>query len=113
MLVRIKYDIALDMLMDRVGHWTDDYTVNRLYEAMYADHIASGVFDYGDFDVMAIVDNDYINWCSVISEGDEEYEDIKKLYEEQGIGDISCECVFNHGYNYIEAECDDCFLVRS
>lgn len=113
MLVRINDDIALDMLMDRVCHWTDDYTVSRLYETMYANYIGSGVFDNGDFDVMAIVDNDYINWCSVISEGDEAYEDIKKLYEEQGLGGISCECEFNHGYNYIEAECDDCFLVRS
>lgn len=45
MLVRINDDIALDMLMDRVCHWTDDYTVSSLYETMYANYICSGVFD--------------------------------------------------------------------
>ena len=113
MYVNIDNDTALDMLMDRVSYWTDDVTTHRLYEAMYEDYVDGGVFDGGDFDVMAIVDNDYVNWCTVISEGDEAYEDIKKLYDEQGCGDISCEHGLNHGYSYIEAEYDDCFLVRS
>lgn len=113
MYVNIDNDTALDMLMDRVSHWTDDVTTHRLYEAMYESYVDGGVFDGGDFDVMAIVDNDYVNWCTVISEGDEAYEDIKKLYDEQGCTDISCEHGLNHGYSYIEAEYDDCFLVRS
>lgn len=113
MYVNIDNDTALNMLMDRVSHWTEDITTHRLYEAMYESYVDGGVFDGGDFDVMTIVDNDYVNWCTVIAEGDEAYEDIKKLYEEQGLGDISCEYDLNHGYSFIEAEYDDCFLVRS
>ena len=113
MYVNIDNDTAVSMLMDRLSHWTDDYTTHRLYEAMYENYVYGGVFDGSEFDVMAIVDNDYVNWCTVIEEGDESYEDIKRLYDEQGISDISCEYELNHGYNFIEAEYDDCFLVRS
>ena len=112
MLVRIDNDTALNMLMDRLNYWTDDETVCSLYEIMYENYIDGGVFDGGEFDVMAIVDNDYVNWCTVISEGDEGYEDIKKLYDEQGLGDISCEDELNCGYDFIEAEYDGSFLLR-
>lgn len=112
MLVNIDNDLALDMLMNRLEYWTDDYITHRLYEQMYESYVDGGVFDDGDFDVMAIVDNDYINYCDVISDGDEEYEDIKKLYEEQDLGDISCEHELNHGYSFIEAEYNKCFLCR-
>jgi hypothetical protein len=79
---------------------------------MYENYVDGGVFDGGDFDVMAIVDNDYVNWCDVISEGDEAYTDIKELYIREGITDISCEYELNHGYSFIEAEYDGSFLVR-
>lgn len=113
MLVNIDNDTALEMLLDRLEHWTDDHTTYRLYEAMYEHYIYSGCFEGGEFDVMSIVDNDYVNYCDVISEGDRAYEDIKKLYDEQGLGDISCEYDLNNGYSYIEAEYEGSFLVRS
>lgn len=112
MLVNIDNNMALDMLMNRLVDWTDDYTTYRLYEQMYESYIDGGVFDGSSFNVMAIVDNDYVGWCDVISDGDEAYEDIEKLYEEQGLGDISCEHELNHGYNFIEAEYNKSFLVR-
>lgn len=113
MLVNIDNDRAVDMLLERVDHWTNDIATYRLYEAMYERCVYGGVFDGGDFDIMAIVDNDYVNWCTVISEGDESYEDIKKLYDENGCGDISCEHNLNHGYSYIEAEYNGSFLLRN
>lgn len=113
MLVRIDDNTALEMLMERVEFWTDDHTVYKLYEQMYESYIDGGVFENGRFEIMEIVDNDYVNWCTVISEGDEGYEGIKKLYDEQGCGDISCEYELNNGYNFIEAEYEDSFLVRS
>ena len=113
MFVSIDNERAVDMLLERLEHWTDDIITHRLYEEMYENYVYNGCFDGGDFDVMAIVDNDYVNWCTVISEGDEAYEDIKKLYDEQGCTDISCEYELNHGYSYIEAEYKDSFLVRS
>ena len=113
MLVNIDESTALEMLLDRLEHWTDDHTTYRLYEAMYENYIDGGVFEGGEFNVMAIVDNDDINWCTVIDEGDEAYEDIKKLYDEEGCTDISCEDELNHGYSFIEAEYNGSFLVRS
>lgn len=113
MLVKIDNSTALEMLMDRLKFWTDDHEVYRLYESMYDHYIDGGCFDGGEFDVMAIVDNDYINWCSVIREGDEAYDDIKTLYDADGCADISCEHGLNHRYSYIEAEYNGVFLVRS
>lgn len=112
MLVNINNDMALNMLMERLEFWTKDDTTYHLYEKMYENYVEGGCFDGGNFDVMVIVDNDYINYCDVISEGDEAYEDIKKLYDENGCGDISCEDELNHGYNFIEAEYNGSFLVR-
>lgn len=111
MLVNIDNDTALKMLVDRLKFWTDDTDVIALYERMYENYIDCGCFDGGKFDVMTIVDNDYINYCSVISPGDGCYAEIKMLYDENGCGDISCEC--ECGYNFIEAENNGCFLVRS
>lgn len=111
MLVRIDEEMAIEMLMNRLSHWTNDYTTHRLYRDMYENSVYGGVFE--EFDVMEIVDNDYVNWCDVVSDGDEAYEDIKKLHDEQGCGDISYEDELNHGYAYIEAEYNGCFLVRS
>lgn len=112
MLVNIDNDMAVEMLLERLEQWTDDITTYRLYESMYENYVNGGVFDGGEFNIMNIVDNDYVNYCDVISEGDESYDDIKKLYEEQGLGDISCEYELNHGYSYIESEYDDSFLCR-
>lgn len=112
MLVRIDEAQAIEMLLERLEHWTQDETTYRLYEAMYENYVYGGCFDGGEFDVMMIVDNDYINYCNVISEGDDGYEDIKELYERDGLGDISCEHGINHGYSFIEAEYEGSFLLR-
>ena len=111
MLVNIDNNTALEMLIDRLKVWTDDPDVIALYEQMYENYIDCGCFDGGEFDVMTIVDNDYVNWCSVISPGDDCYAEIKTLYDENGCGDISCEC--ECGYSFIEAEYTGYFLVRS
>lgn len=112
MLVRIDEDTAIEMLMNRVGYWSNDDTVYELYHQMYESYVYGGVFDGGEFDIMAIVDNDYVNYCDVISDGDEAYEDIKQLYEQKGICDISCEDELNNGFAYIEAEYNGSFLCR-
>lgn len=111
MLVNIDNDTALEMLINRLKFWTDDACAIALYEQMYENYVDGGCFDGGEFNVMMIVDNDYINWCSVISPGDDCYKEIKTLYDENGCSDISCEC--ECGYNFIEAEYNGYFLVRS
>ena len=112
MLVRIDETTAVEMLVNRLSYWTDDSTTHELYEQMYENYVLGGAYEGSDFDVMVIVDNDYVNYCDVVSEGDDAYEDIKQIYEEQGLGDISCEYDLNHGYSYIEAAANDSFLLR-
>lgn len=102
-------DTALDMLMERLEYWIKDHTETskyidrKLYEQMYSSYLDGGVFESVEFDPMVIVDNDYINYCKTLEPGDDYYEEISKLYEENGLGDISCERV---GWNFIEAALD-------
>ena len=112
MLIKVDESVALDMLTKRVEYWTEDKDVIKLFEKMYDNYIYGGCFEESEFDVQVIVDNDYVNYCAVICEGDESYKDIKKLYDEQGLGDISCEYDLNNGYSFIEAEHNGMFLVR-
>lgn len=111
--VRIDEDTALEMLMERVEHWTDDTQIQALYESMYQSYIDCGCFDDNEFNVATIVDNDFVNWCSIVRYGDDDFEKIKAIYDEQGIGDCSCE----HDYfSFIEAVDDSenptAFLMR-
>ena len=112
MLVRVDEAQAGEMLLERLEYWSDDYITYKLYEQMYESYVYGGVFDGGGFDIKEIVDNDYINWCTVISEGDSAYNGIKQLYDAHGISDISCEYELNNGYSFIESEYDGSFLVR-
>ena len=109
--VKIDEDKVLDLLIDRVACWTDDKDIQELYKQMYENYIFGGCFDGIDFDVMLIVDNDYINYCKVIYKDDAEYTEIDKIYKEQGLGDCSCEAE-KSGYSYIEAEYKGMYLVR-
>lgn len=111
--VKVYEHDFLEMLEERVAQWTDDYVTRNLFSIMYENYIDGGCFDGCELDIRAIVDNDYINWCSVICDGDDEYEGIKALYDENGCGDISCEHEQNGGYSFIEAEFNGCFLMRS
>lgn len=113
--VEIDEDEALDMLMNRLKHWTNDRVAYDLYEQMYESYIDGGAFDGDTFNVMQIVDNDWVNYCEVVEPGDDEhhYDELLKIYEEQGIGDVSTEDV---GFGFIEAVVDTndgpCFLCR-
>ena len=108
--IRIDEEELIEMLVDRVRFWTDDSDIIDLYEAMYENYAEGGCFDGAELNIMSIVDNDYVNWCTVLTEGDEHYAEIKAIYDEQGLGDCSCE---DDWYSYIEAEKDGMFLVRS
>lgn len=62
-MINIKIDEyeALEMLMERLKYWTDDDVTTRLFEGMYERYLNDGCFDGAEFDVMSIVDNDYVN----------------------------------------------------
>lgn len=107
--VELDEDTALDMLMERVKVWTNDKDELDLFEEMYDSYINSCVFDGGEFNVMSIVDNDYVNYCTVIYKKDINEEDWEKLVElfEDGDRDISCENFEDFSYSYIEAMNED------
>lgn len=103
MKVEIDNDTALEMLMNRVRFWTGDPDVINLYELMYSDYVDEGVFEGGEFDVMQIVDNDYVNYCTTITPEDEHFSEIVEAYK-NGDRDISCS---DFGYDYVEAVNED------
>ena len=97
--VQIDESDALDLLVERVEFWTEDRDVIDLYNQMYSNYLDCGVFEGGEFNIMNIVDNDYINYCAVIDDSDPNFEKIMELALACE-RDISCEDL---GYSYIEA----------
>ena len=114
--VKIDEDTALDMLMDRLSVWTSDIDTIELFRSMYDSYCYNGYFDEAEFDVMQIVDNDYVNWCNVIYKDEENAEDFERLVEmyKDGDRDFSCEHLENISGSFIEAVNDDetAILIR-
>lgn len=110
--IKIEESNLLEMLVERVKFWDRSEIEANLYEKMYESEIDAGCFEGAEIDVNLIVDNDVINYCNIIKEGDSEFNSILQLYKEQGLGDISME---SH-YSFIEAVDDEnkpkAFLVR-
>ena len=92
-MINIKIDEQelLDMLVDRVKHWTQDENEIKLFKKMYDDYILNGVFTDSEVDIMSIVDNDWVNYTAIIRKDDEDFKKLLKVYKEQGLGDCSCE----------------------
>lgn len=112
--INVNEDIVLDLLMKRFCEFTkvkEDTEEYKLFEKMYQNNINNGVFESMDeFDPMVIVDNDWVNYCKVIDDDEEDYDKVKELYEKNGCCDISCETC----YSFVEAANGDetLFLVR-
>lgn len=113
MLVEIDDDMALELLVNRVKVWEDDEQIINLYEKMYESYIDSGCFNGREFDVMQIVDNDIVNYTRVVFKDEEEFDELLKVYNEQGLGDCSCECEFADFIESVDNEDEPTmFLVR-
>ena len=137
--VQIDEDTAIEMLVDRVKHWTDDSETIELFEQYYTRMVKGGCFGGGGFDVMSIVDNDYVNNTTVTTREEfekarEEYieEELKSRLEDLDDEDLTEEDIredlenevptwddleigentldFLDGY-YIEAKTDNCLLT--
>lgn len=100
--VKIPKDNLLDILIERVILWGIGREHKDLYEKMYESYIDNGIFDNSELDIMGIVDNDIVNYTSIIEEGDEDFLEVLE-FAEQGEYDISCETC----YSFIEAVSDD------
>ena len=102
------YD-AIDLFESRVKFWTKDKKIIELYRRMYLNQLMYEFEDKDEIDLYDIVDNDYVNYCKVIFENDEDYEIIKYAYlnNEFDISEVT-------SYNCIESASDDLkmFLVR-
>lgn len=107
--VRIDGELLVDVLMDKLDYWNVDPMTKELFEEMYENYVDEGVFDGMDLDINYIVDNDYVNYCRVVEEEEEEFEELMKIYENQGLGDCSCETSI---CDSIEAFKNNMFLVR-
>lgn len=73
--VTISEDTLLNMLVERVEHWTDDEEIIDLYEQYYENMVYGGCFEGAKLDIMSIVDNDYINNHTIMTYA--EYEEKK------------------------------------
>lgn len=105
-MVIIDNDIALELLenrLDKALEWWSAPAYKDLYMQMYQSYIEAGVWEENALDPIRLIDNDIINYTKVITSDDEEYQDLIQLYEQQGLGDISCEHDLNNGWDWIEA----------
>jgi hypothetical protein len=72
--VNIDNDDFLDMLVNRLeSFWKVDSDVSELFAKYWEDMIDGGCFDGCDFNVMQIVDNDYVNNTSICYSKDDLY----------------------------------------
>lgn len=116
--VTIDDDTLVDMLIDRLDYWTDDEDTKEVYRQYYEHMVSAGCYE--EFDVMVIVDNDYVNNLSIITR--EEYDESREDYLKESGEDESevptwedLECGENNleflsGY-YIEAKTCNVMLM--
>lgn len=104
--VQIEDWQLLEMLLERCNAWETSKDNIDLFEKMYQHYIDGGVFDGAELDIMSIVDNDVVNYCSVIEMGEKDFKKLLKLYK-QGEYDVSCEDFKEYRISYIEAVSDD------
>ena len=114
--VKIHKDILLNMLIDRLDYWSNsiNYEEKDLLIDTYERYIDDGIFEYCEFNLHDIVDNDVVNWCSVIKKdsiSEEDWERLEKFYE-NGERDVSCEYFDSLGISFIESMNDNMILVR-
>ena len=76
--VKIDEEDLLEMLVKRVGYWTDDRDVLKLYEQYYENMVYGGCFEDAELDINSIVDNDYVNYLTIVDR--EEYEKDRTEY---------------------------------
>lgn len=95
----------LEMLLDRLSFWGRE-DEKDLYEQMYQNYMDNGCWDGIDFNVKTVVDNDVVNYCSVIEKGEKDFEKLLELYK-KGEYDVSCEDFEEYKVSFIEAVSDD------
>ena len=104
--VKVEDYQLLEMLLERCEVWGTSKDNIDLFGKMYQNMIDGGCFDGAELNIMSIVDNDVVNYCSVIEKGEKDFKKLLKLYK-QGEHDVSCEDFKEYRISFIEAISDD------
>ena len=89
--IKIEEDTLLEMLIDRLKQWEKSSDNLDLFEAMYENMVFGGCFNDAEIDLDAIVDNDVINYCSVIYDNEDNFAELLEAYKN---GDNeACGCI--------------------
>ncbi|MGX3045789.1 hypothetical protein [Helicobacter sp. T3_23-1056] len=89
--VKIESEEFVELLVDRLKFWTQDEEIIEAFEKMWLENAESGAFcnsSVSKMGIMQIVDNDWVNWVSVIKKSKvsaEDWEELQKLQR----GDLS------------------------
>lgn len=102
--VQMEERDILDLFIQRINYWTDNPVIAKLYADMYERFLEDGCFNNTHLDIQEIVDNDYVNNCSIIYSNDPDFDKYFKIYEERGACDISDEGLH---HSYIESVDDE------
>ena len=76
--IQMDSDDMIEALVERLHTWTNDEDVREVFEQYYEHMVEGGCFDGCEFNVMSIVDNDYVNNMSITSIG--EYNEAREEY---------------------------------
>lgn len=88
--VEIDVDTLVETFVNRAEQWIKDKAILDAYEQMYKENAESELYegiDFSELGVMQIVDNDCVNWISVVEKKDASAEDWKAL-QKLGRGDL-------------------------
>lgn len=81
--VTIDEEDFKDMLVERVKYWTDDEDTIELFEEYYDHMVYGGCFEGTSRSIAEIVDNDYCNNTSIITE--EEYNKAREEFIQESM----------------------------
>lgn len=98
----IDEDDFLEMLLDRLADWTNGTMSEEyeLFEQYYTDMVESGAFSDFSGTIAEVVDNDWVNYFSVVEKSDVEDQFGKTLEELQDDG-----CIYAETDNYVLVYC--------
>ena len=74
--VQFNEEQLLDLLMQRVEHWTRDTYILTLYEQYLKDLIDRGCFENTNLDIFLMIDNLYVNDTLIMDKEDLKNNDI-------------------------------------
>ena len=117
-MVKMNKDDLYNLFYDRVKMWREEGSpAFNLFVKYYEKCIDDGLFEEMELDIMQIVENDIVNWCDIVEEGDKDFEKLLELYKKDGLGDVSCEDFEERGKIGFIEEVDDeenptMFIIR-